>query len=163
MAPPDLPWLYRYQEDGPRLDSIALRPIVPVAVVGVDVATPALALVDSGSEHILAARWVAQDAGYDPTRSHRQLVLGIGGDNIEVEFLDVSLRLLHPDGDDDVYIEWQAEVGFVSNWRPTWPMLMGQRGFLDRFTVTFSRQSHMTAVEEWDVFDRRFGVPACER
>jgi hypothetical protein len=65
-----------------------------------------------------------------------------------------------PRGDtDDVYVEWQAEVGFLQQWRPTWPMLVGQVGFFDQFTVTMSRFALQTAVEPADVFDARYGVP----
>ncbi len=65
-----------------------------------------------------------------------------------VEFADASLRLLAPgNAGDDVFVEWQAEVGFLKQWRPTWPMLVGQVGFFDQFTVTMSRFALNTAVE----------------
>ena len=77
-----------------------------------------------------------------------------------VEFADASLRLMAPGVDtDDVYVEWQAEVGFLQQWRPTWPMLVGQVGFFDQFTMTMSRYALQTAVEPGDVFDERYGVP----
>lgn len=56
-------------------------------------------------------------------------------------------------------MEWQAPVGFVSTWRPTFPVLLGQVGFLDRFTVTMSRYSQSLVVEEVDVLATRFGIP----
>ncbi len=59
------------------------------------------------------------------------------------------------DGDGD----WPAEVGFVSHWLPTWPMLLGQVCFLDRFTATMSRHAQRLAVEDRSAFDDRFGVP----
>lgn len=46
----------------------------------------------------------------------------------------------------------------MNEWKPTFPVILGQRGFLDRFTVTLNRQAQMVAVEDWDAFDRRFGV-----
>ncbi len=38
-------------------------------------------------------------------------------------------------------------------------MLLGQRGFLDQFTVSMSQFAQLTAVEEREEFDKRFGVP----
>lgn len=156
--PPSFPWVYPYQEDGPRLGSLVLRPIVPITLVGIDTAPTSLALVDSGCEHVLAAPWLANAVGVDPKQSHRQLDLGIGGQTVEVRFSDLTLRLHPPDGGDDDYVEWQAEVGFVHHWRPTWPILVGQVGFLDKFTVTISRLAQQVAVESEAEFDDRFGV-----
>lgn len=150
--------MYPYQEDGPRLGSVVLRPVVPVTLVGEDVAPASLALVDSGSEHILAAPWLASSVGIDPKQSQRRLNLGIGGETVEVRFADLSLRLHPPGGSDEEYVEWQAEVGFVHHWRPTWPILVGQVGFLDKFTITMSRLAQQVAVEAGEEFDRRFGV-----
>ncbi|HEX8582486.1 MAG TPA: hypothetical protein VF640_09155 [Acidimicrobiales bacterium] len=156
MAAPPFPWTYGYQEDGPRLNSVVVRPVVPVSVVGVETSPPVLALVDSGSEHVLAAPWLATAVGVDPDDAHRTLDLGIGGDTVLVRFLDLGLRLHAPDGTDEDVVEWEAEVGFVHRWRPTWPVILGQVGFLDRFTVTMSRQARRIAIEDWDAFDRRF-------
>jgi len=134
-----------------------LRPIVPITLVGPDVAPAALALVDSGCEH-LAAPWLAAAVGIEQRTSHRRLDLGIGGRTVRVWFSDLTIRLLPPDGGDDEFVEWHAEVGFVDQWRPTWPILVGQVGFLDRFTVTMSRLAQQVAVEDADELDRRFGV-----
>lgn len=70
------------------------------------------------------------------------------------------MRASHPSwvsGRQD-HVEWQAEVGFVRHWKPTWPILLGQVGFLDHFTVTMNRQSQRLAVEDWNAFDNRFGI-----
>ncbi|MDQ3680261.1 MAG: hypothetical protein M3378_06920 [Actinomycetota bacterium] len=149
--------MYPYQEDGPRLGSVVLRSIVPITLVGPDIAPTSLALVDSGCEHVLAAPWLANAVGVDAKRSHRRLDLGIGGQTVEVRFSDLTLRLHPPDGGDDEFVEWQAEVGFVHHWRPTWPIIVGQVGFLDKFTVSMSRLAQQVAVESGDEFDRRFG------
>ena len=158
MAPPPYPWLYQYQEDGPRLGTTVLRPVVPVTLVANDVAPPSLSLVDSGSEHVLAAPWLASAVGVDPGQGHRSLVLGMGGESVSVRFVDLTLRLQAPGAGDDDYVEWQAEVGFPRHWKPTWPILLGQVGFFDRFTVTMNRQSQRVAVEDLDTFDKRFGI-----
>jgi len=159
VAVPDFPWIYRYQEDGPRLGSVVQRPVVPVTLVGADTAPTVFALVDSGSEHVLAAPWLATATQVDLEAAHRTLELGIGGDTVATRFADLTLRLHPPGAGDGDFIEWQTEVGFVSHWRPTWPVLVGQVGFLDHVTVTMSRQAQHVAVEDWNAFDTRFGVP----
>jgi hypothetical protein len=123
---PPFPWVYPYQEDGPRLGSVVLRPVVPISLVGADVTPVSFALVDSGCEHVLAAPWLATTADVDPSRGHRHLDLGIGGQTVEVNFVDLTLRLHSPRGDDDEFAEWQCEVGFVHHWRPTWPILLAR-------------------------------------
>jgi hypothetical protein len=157
--PPPFPWLYPYQEDGPRLDGIVHRPIVPVALSGSEVTPGQFACVDSGCSHILAAPWLAASAGVDPKRSDRTIDLGIGGTTVKVRFVDLRIRLLAPDGDDDHFQEWETEVGFFDNWKPTFTVLLGQVGFLDQFTVTMSQLAKLTAVEPAPTFDERFGVP----
>jgi hypothetical protein len=128
--------------------------------VGPEVSATVYALVDSGCSHVLAAPWLADAAGIDPKASGRELLLGLGGTSVKVEFADARLRLMAPgDAGDDVFIEWQAEVGFLKQWRPTWPMLVGQMGFFDQVTVTMSRFALHTAIEPLEVFDTRFGVP----
>jgi hypothetical protein len=159
LAEPPFPWLYAYQEDGPRLDGVTLRPIVPMALVGAEVSSTVYALVDSGCSHVLAAPWLAHSAGVDPKASGRTLRLGLGGSVEDVQFADVRLRLMAPANDDNVFVEWEAEVGFIKQWKPTWPMLVGQVGFMDQFTVTPSLYAKQVAVEHHSEFDRRFGVP----
>lgn len=157
---PPFPWVYPYEEDGPRLGSVVLRPVVPISVVGTEVAAPGLALVDSGCEHVLAAPWVAVAAGLDPKGAHKEIILGLGGDSVQVRFLDVRLRL-HPPGtdNDDLYIEWEDEVGFLRHWKPTWPILAGQTGFMKRFTVTMSRLAQAVAIDDAEMFDTRHRPP----
>lgn len=117
------------------------------------------ALVDSGCHHVLAAPWLADATGVDPKATSRELDLGIGGSKVKVRFADLRVRLLAPDGTDDQYVEWEAEVGFFDQWRPTFSMILGQKGFLDQFTVTMSLFALQTAVEPVEEFDQRFGVP----
>jgi hypothetical protein len=132
--------------------------VVPITLVGVDRSTPVFALIDSGSEHVLAAPWLANAVGISSSSAHDEMDLGIGGDVIRVGFVDLSIRL-HPDGGgDDEYVEWQCEVGLVSQWKPTFPVILGQRGFFDQFTVTMNRQAQTVAIEDWRAFDDRFSI-----
>jgi hypothetical protein len=112
---------------------------VPVRLIGPDTSTPVSALVDTGSEHILAAPWLASDVAVDLTVPKFVATIWVAGGNPEVTFVDLLVRLQHPDGDDDHYVEWEAEVGFVDNWRAPWPVLLGQHGFFDRFSVSMHR------------------------
>jgi hypothetical protein len=164
---PPFPWVYGYQQDLSALDRYApgsgrrvLRPIVEVSLVGVQaMEQKTKALVDSGSEHTLVAPWVARAIGVDPSSAEREMPLGIGGERLRVRFLDVTIRL-HPPGeahDMDDFISWETEVGFLTHWRPTWQVLLGQVGFFDRFTITMHRHAQALAVEAFEVFDERFG------
>lgn len=135
-----------------------LRPTVPVTLIGTEQTPGALALVDSGCEHVLVSQGLARAAGLDFRASNREIRLGIGGGVPTVRFVDATLRL-HPDGaDDDVYVEWQAEIGVIREWKPTFQVLLGQVGFLDRFTVTMSRHAQELAIEGVENYDSRFGI-----
>lgn len=47
-------------------------------------------------------------------------------------------------------------AGFVREWKPTRPMILGQRGFFDQFTVTMSGHAQHVSVEGRLTFDLRF-------
>jgi hypothetical protein len=117
------------------------------------------ALVDSGSEHTLAAPWLARAIGAQ-LDAYRTAAIGIGGSSRAITFADVTLLLSRPPGSttDGEFVEWQAEVGFFTAWEPAWAVLLGQVGFFDQFTVTLQRQAQALAVEPAEVFDDRFGV-----
>jgi hypothetical protein len=153
------PWRYPYQEDGPRLDSIVLRPIVPVTLIGVENLTSSVfALVDSGCEHVLISQGLARSVGLDYRGSQREITLGIGGQTVQVHFLPATLRL-HPDqASDDEFFEWHTDVGVIREWKPTFQVLLGQVGFMDQFTVTMSRHAQETAIEAITEYDKRFTV-----
>lgn len=165
MADPrPFPWLYPYQEDGPRLGETIHRPMVTTALLGPrgEVSPGVYSLVDSGCHHVLVDAALAAAIGVDHKASTRMVNLGLGGQTAKVRFADVRMRLLAPGGTDDEFHEWETEVGFIEHWRPTFPMLLGQRGFLDQFTVTMSNFARQTAVEEAGVFDERYGVPSVQ-
>ena len=98
-----------------------------------------LALVDSGSEHNLALRWLADELGLDLESSADRLVLGIGGRSVEAVFAEVDLHLYREhDGDD--YVRWRADVGFLQPWDAEFYLILGQTGFYDAFTITMNRR-----------------------
>jgi hypothetical protein len=114
------------------------------------------ALVDSGAERVLAAPGVARQIGVTPDRDD-PTPLKIGGETRLVHPADVTLRLAPELG--LTGWEWRAEVGFFNEWTSApWQVLLGQVGFFDQFTVTFSRTVLQLAIEGAERFDDRFGA-----
>jgi hypothetical protein len=158
---PSFPWAFPYTEDVVSRTSAVtertiLRPAMKVTMVGREEQS-VLALVDSGSEHTLSGMGLARviDADPDPDR---EMVLGVGGAWRKARFAEITLRVDAPDGFPDEHLEWEATVGFFTQWEPPWGLLLGQIGFFDHFTVTMNRVSQAFALEAVDAFDRRFGV-----
>lgn len=87
---------------------------------------------------------------------NRSLVLGLGGENIRADFAEARIRLGPPGTPEAEWIEWRTEIGFVRQWRATWPVLLGQRGFFDQFTVTMNRLARAVALTSKEDFDERF-------
>jgi len=85
----------------------------------------------------------------------RPVPLKIEGETRLVHPADVTLKIASPSSESDV--EWRAEVGFFSAWTSApWQVVLGQVGFFDQFTVTFSRQALRLAIEPVEAFDARF-------
>lgn len=132
------------------------RPVVSITLAGPepDYDATFFALVDSGAERVLAAPGVARQIGVTPDTDH-STPLKIGGEKRLVHPADVTLRLAPEPGMPGV--EWQAEVGFFSEWTSApWQVILGQVGFFDQFTITFSRHGLLLAVEDVESFDRRY-------
>ncbi len=156
--PESFPWLYRYAiEPSRRRGRDVLRSVVTLSIPGpLGFMEPSWALVDTGAENVLAADWLADFAGVDLSAADDRALFGIGGQVVEVAFAEVELRL--PPDTDEV-ISWRSDVSFVPSWQAPFPIVAGQLGFLDQFTVTFHRGAVMLAVEPWEVFDARFASP----
>jgi hypothetical protein len=105
------------------------------------------ALVDSGSEHTLAARWLAEDLDLNLDESHDRLLLGIGGRSVVAVFAEIELRLYRDHGGDD-YVCWRTEVGFLEPWDAEFFVILGQVGFYDQFTVTMNRRVRTVLVTD---------------
>jgi hypothetical protein len=155
------PWIFPYVEDvtsGPTHPTgrIVYRPVISITLVGTELGDDAtlFALVDSGAERVLAAPGVARQIGVDPDPDH-PAPLKIGGETRFVRPADVTLRLAPEPGQPGM--EWQAEVGFLSAWTSAaWQVILGQVGFFDQFTVTFSRHALQVAIEDVGAFDHRY-------
>lgn len=165
MAPLEKAHLFRYVEDpadelSSKLGKPPLRPVVAVRLGYAGKQTPLnVALVDSGSERTLAAPSLARILNIDLAGAIEGTI-GIGGSPRSVRFTTVELELyehLFASGQSPIS-SWNAEVGFLTSWEAAWPVLLGQTGFFDEFTVTMQRGAHALAIEPWDAFDHRFGV-----
>jgi len=163
-----LPWVYAYEEEHrPQehrfLERPLLRPVVVIRFAGARLSEQNVAaLVDSGSDHVLAAPWIAQEIGVEPD-PHREMWIKVGGAVRPVRFADVTIHLLPPAAtvrqggfDADATVNWETQVGFFTQWdSPPWMAVLGQVGFFDRFTVTMSRHSQALAVSHQEDFDER--------
>jgi hypothetical protein len=168
VTEPDFPWIYSYQEEKRSPASFIIqplmRPIVILRFCGEWMAeNNVAALVDSGCDHVLAARWIAQEIGVTPD-PNRELPLQLGGGTKIARFADVTINLLPPDielqegGYDPARVRsFQTPVGFLSDWpSPPWSVVLGQNGFFDQFTVSMSRYSQAIAVSDVSDFDGRY-------
>ena len=153
----DRPLVYPFYEEAHlRRGRSVQRPVVLVSI-----GDPQLtfeALVDSGSEHVLADSTLAIAAGIDLSDPIDVEEIGLGGDIVEARFMPVTAYLHPPGAIDSDPVAWDLDVGFIDGWRPLYPCILGNVGFLDRFTVTISRFAQATAVEALEAFDARFGT-----
>lgn len=166
MAPLSGVHLFRYMEDP--ADALAallgkpppLRPVVSVRLGHAGVRAPmSVALVDSGSERTLAAPGLARVLNVDLDGAVEG-TLGIGGQPRRVRFATVEIELfaeLFRSAQEPVS-SWNAEVGFLTSWEPAWPVLLGQTGFFDEFTVSMHRGANALVIEPWESFDERYGI-----
>jgi hypothetical protein len=137
-----------------------LRPVVGLSLGHLELKTPhTIALVDSGSERTLAGPALARTLDLNLDDAPHGLI-GIGGASREVRFATVELYLYEHlfRTQQSPIANWEAQVGFLTNWNPPWSVVLGQRGFFDKFTVTMHRSATAVALENWEVFDERFGV-----
>lgn len=165
MSDTEPPWVFPYvTEPGSESTPDApIRPAVAVSLVAPDGSESPkfLALVDSGSERTLAGPGLGRLARPSYAEPPREMTLHIGGAARPTVFGEVTLRLYEhvSSVDEPPLIEWSAEVGFFKRWEPPWAVVLGQRGFFDRFTVSMSRFSMALALEDRDEFDARYGIP----
>lgn len=166
MAELSGPVIFRYTEDAADTVAHSLGKRTPVRpTVAVRLSCPAgtgprvLALVDSGSERCFAAPALSRAMNLDLS-GLPEVVIGLGGDNRKVRFAHVTIQLYRDvlTSDATPLTEWQADVGFLSTWEPTWAVLLGRDGFFDQFTVTMHGGVPAMALEPWEAFDVRFGI-----
>ena len=162
MTVAPFPWLFEYSDDpvvgtDTRWGRAVLRPLVEVRVIGPVDDERAFALVDSGTEYTLIQRWIAQAIGIDGDHD-QEIPLGIAGETLRVSPADVDFSFGPSTVGENQWARWSTTVGVVDHWKAQWPIVLGQRGFFDAFTVTMSRHAQMLAINERDRFDEQFLV-----
>lgn len=164
MSTHTFPWVFPYAEDltvgseerRKRTGRLALRPVLPIELSGPHGSGKTLALVDSGSEHTLAAPWLARATGHEPGEYPKELTIGLGGSDRKIWFTDATLTIPAPPGSEQEPYTWTAEVGFIHRWEPPWAILLGQIGLFDQFTVTMNRWARALALEPLEAWDERY-------
>jgi hypothetical protein len=116
------------------------------------------AMADTGSDHTILSPKLADDLSIERDYA-RPLELAFAGREQDVYPATVAMTLLPPPGSGEAPVVWEADVVVASHWRAWFDVLLGQRGFFDRFTVTFSRHAAAFAVESLDTFDEWFDSP----
>lgn len=157
-APPPFPWIYPYEVDetAARDGRHVLRPMVPVRLGGLlDIRDRGL--IDSGSDHVLIAPYIARALGCDRAEQGEGFFLGVGGEHQWVTPAAVNLELLPPGGNGSG-ASWNCEALVVSRWTPSFGVLLGGCGFLDQFTVTMHRGVQAFVIDEYESFEQRFGT-----
>jgi len=162
----DRPYLFRYVDDPADETSTILdkprplRPVVPLSLSLLGQPTPRVeALVDSGSERVLAAPGLARNLNIDLSNA-TPVSIGLGGAPRMVHFATVQLQLYRSllADDEDPIVEWDADVGFLSAWEPPYAVVLGRDGFLNQFTMTMHGGVPAFVLESWGAFDERFGI-----
>jgi hypothetical protein len=93
---------------------------------------------------------------------NREVSIRIAGASRRVRFGDVTLRLCAPttaigDPEPEIVSEWSAQVGFFLDWQdPPWPVILGQCGFFDQFTVLMSRLAQRLTIEPAEFLDEHY-------
>jgi hypothetical protein len=158
----EYPWIFDYSDDpvvgtDSRWGRAVFRPLVEIRVIGPHGESERVfALVDSGTEYTLMMRWVAQSIGAEADTA-RSIPLGLGGEVLNAAPADVELRFGPSDELEQEWVQWPTQVGVIEHWKAQWPVVLGQRGFFDQFTVTMSRHCQQIAIESRDKFDQRYG------
>ena len=129
-------WVYPHQDLGEPLHvdgTPVLRPVVPLILTP---ELPAmLGVLDSGSPVSVANadlfRWLGIDI--DHSEPVHEMPLSVGGGFELTPVFEVELRLRAPtDGQTDL-IMWRLHLGARRRWRLPFAVLLGQRGWFDRF------------------------------
>jgi hypothetical protein len=129
-------WVYPHQDLGEPLHvdgSPVIRPVVPLVVAP---GLPAvLGVLDSGSPVSVANAdlfgWLGIDIEHgDPLY---EMPLSVGGGFESTPVFEVELRLRPPGDGQAGSIPWRLELGARRRWRLPFAVLLGQRGWFDRF------------------------------
>lgn len=144
----DTHWRYAHQHLGepPLPDGQPiLRPIVTVAVSNHPQVL--LAVVDSGSPISVADATLFSRFGIDLAVDEPlfEVPLRLGGGFGRIPIYEVELLLVAPSGSEAAAIPWRLHLGARANWTLPFTILLGQRGWFNRYPTTIDIDS--TRVE----------------
>jgi hypothetical protein len=110
------------------------RPEIPVRVTGPAGGASFFALLDTGSDRTILPRRIGERIGAEMDNSTAVTALGVGGQQVQVVPGAVDLELVQG----KKRYRWRADVAFISLPDPKREVtLLGHRGFLEFFDVTF--------------------------
>ncbi|MGH7139037.1 MAG: retropepsin-like aspartic protease [Pirellulales bacterium] len=111
---------------------IRTQPIIPVTIHGPVGFRQFFALVDSGAEHSLFSLDLITSLRLDTHNANVVEIVGVGGDVSRGYLLDVRLQLQTH--------QWVGPAVFSDVMRIGSPMILGQAGFFEFFSVAFKRR-----------------------
>lgn len=123
-------------------------PLLPVTFV---------AIIDTGGPITVISPAFVDAAGTSAMETGEQTVLRLAGRRLDVPLLSVTLTLHRGGGASDEPRTWTSTVGVLDPWpHEGSALILGQQGFVDRFTVTFGPEGF--AVEPGPTYAERFGL-----
>lgn len=112
---------------------VRTQPIIPISVHGPAGFRQLFALVDSGAEHSVFSLDLVASLQLDTNNADVVEIVGVGGDASRGYLLDVRLQLQTH--------RWTAPAVFSDIMRIGSPMILGQAGFFEFFTIAFKRRN----------------------
>ncbi len=149
-------WLYPYTDFGEGRDflpSPVLRAVVPVSAAGRG--PTVAAIIDTGGPITVASVAYLEICGGRAVQVG-STVIRLAGRRYDALLYELSMAL-HHDHDPGVDpVVWTSTVAVLDPWpHEGTAVILGQAGFLDRFTVTFGPNGF--AIEAGGMFAERFG------
>ncbi len=134
--------------DEPRLPdgSVIRRPVVPLSA-RTRSATQMQGVIDSGSPISAANATLFADLGIDIDRDEpvHEVSLTVGGQFARAPVFEVTLWL-HPPTPSEEAIAWQLQLVARRGWRLPFAVLLGQRGWFDRFPTRIDATTSVVEV-----------------
>jgi hypothetical protein len=151
-------WLYPYTDFGEGRDFLphpVLRAVVPVGSPGLVVTFAAI--IDTGGPITVVSPAFVDAVGDEAHDTGERTVLRLAGRRYDAPLLSLTLALHSIRKVPEVPRRWASTVGMLDPWpHEGTALILGQNGFLDRFTVTFGPEGF--AVEPGDTYGARFGL-----
>lgn len=117
---------------------VRTRPIIPIGIHGPAGVRQVFALVDSGAEHSLFSLDLIASLGLKVRNAAVVDIVGVGGAASRGYLLDVQLQLQKH--------RWVGPAVFSDVMGTGLPMILGQAGFFEFFSVGFKRRRPNLAI-----------------